>query len=147
MDNKTLRIEMTLAGVAMVIEREMTAESWDKFAKLGMASDGYRAVATKAFKGVKERDSLGFDKAEPLLQKAFAEAGYRVVSTEAYVAPTAEAEMKSARKEYAAQIAKGATVVGLAHKLKVAADEESVVKAIHAILYPGKDALLAALTK
>ena len=126
---------MTLAGVSMVIEREMTAESWDKFAKLGMASDGYRAVATKAFKGVKERDSLEFDKAEPLLQKAFAEAGYRVVSTEAYVAPEKEKEMKRATTMFEdfgkrGVLAEKAAIVGC----KADASADVFIAAIHAYL-------------
>lgn len=145
---KTLRVEMTLASVSVVVERELDEVAMDKFAKLGMASDGYRAVATKAFKGVKDRAALAYDVAEPLVSKAFTDAGYKVISTELYVAPTAEAEMKKAKAVYAEAV-KAGTLEKLVAKLKLdpGANEQAAVEAIHAKLYPSKESVLAALLK
>lgn len=135
MDNKTLRIELTLANVSVVVEREMNDESWEKFAKLGMASDGYRAVATKAFKGVKDRASLAYETAEPLVSKAFTDAGYKVVSTEKYVAPEKESEMKRATAMFDDFVKRGV----LAEKAKIVgckADDSAdvFIAAIHSYL-------------
>lgn len=126
---------MTLAGVSLVAERELDEAGMDKYAKLGLASEGYRAVATKAFKGVKDREALGYEKAEPLVIKAFTDSGYKVISTEVYVAPEKESEMKRATKMFDDFVARKV----LAEKAKIVgckADDsaEVFIAAIHAYL-------------
>lgn len=102
---KQIRIEATLAGVALVIEGSFDEAGIDKLAKAGMASELYRATATKAFKGVK-REELAYEEAEKRIRTSLPE-GWTLVNAEPYVAPEKAEANKRASKLVADAIANG----------------------------------------
>jgi hypothetical protein len=87
---KTLRIELTLADVAMVLEKQYPIEvpaELEADCKVAMASTAYRAGASKAFKGVKDRAALPYENRVNRLTMGLGEVGLAIISHEPYVAP------------------------------------------------------------
>lgn len=128
-----VREEMTLAGVSLVVSFEAKPEEIEKLAKAYMRDVMYRTVASKAFKGVEKRKELTFEKADELIRKAMP-SEFVLVSSEPYVAPEKQSEMKRATKLFDDLNAKGAEAVAKAAKnlgLEDNASSDEIIQAIH----------------
>lgn len=136
MTTKTLRIEATLADVSLVLEQEFAVEvpaELQAIVKSGMASVAYRAGASKAFKGVKDRSTLTYEQKVAALTNGMKAVNMTIVSHEAYVAPEKETGMVKATKEYEkalglSKLVKLAEVVEYAGNVN---DKPKMIAAIH----------------
>lgn len=134
---KSLRIDCTLANVALTLGMEFAVDvpqELDGIVKKGMENLAYRGGASKAFKGVKERDSLSYDDKVARLTKGLGEVGLSIISHEPYVAPEQAEFGKRAAKLWAEIKAQGPEAVkkALANLgLPLDIQEDEILKAIH----------------